>query len=69
MLEHPNIVKLEETKKSHNSYYIIMEYINGGGLSECLKKYIEKYGKAFPEYIVQYLMQQIIDALVYIHDK
>ena len=69
MLEHPNIVKLEETKKSYHSYYIVMEYINGGGLSQCLKKYIEKNGKAFPENIVQYLMRQIIDALVYIHDK
>ena len=69
MLNHPNIVKLEETKKSSHSYYIVMEYINGGGLSDCLKKYIERYGKAFPEHIVQYLMRQIIDALVYIHDK
>ena len=52
MLNHPNIVKLEEIKKSSHSYYIVMEYINGGGLSECLKKYMEKHGKAFPEYIV-----------------
>ena len=69
MLDHPNIVKLEEVKKSSHSYFIVMEYINGGGLSECLKKYMEKFGKAFPEEIVQYLMRQIIDALVYIHDK
>ena len=69
MLNHPNIVKLEDFKKSANSYYIIMEYINGGGLSQCLKKYIQKHGKAFPEPIVQHLMRQIIDALVYIHDK
>ena len=69
MLNHPNIVKFEEIKKSSHSYYIVMEYINGGGLSECLKKYMEKHGKAFPEHIVQYLMRQIIDALVYIHDK
>ena len=69
LLNHPNIVKFEDFKKSSNSYFIVMEYINGGGLSDCLKKYMQKYGKAFPEQIVQYLMRQIIDALVYIHDK
>ena len=69
LLNHPNIVKFEEMKKSSHSYFIVMEYINGGGLSDCLKKYMKKYGSAFPEKIVQHLMRQIIDALVYIHDK
>ena len=68
-LNHPNIVRLEEVKKNDEFYYIVMEYINGGGLSECLKKYMDKYGKAFSEEIVQHLMRQILDALAYIHDK
>ena len=69
ILNHPNIVKLEEIKMDENNYYMVMEYINGGGLSDCLNKYKEKYhAKAFPEEIVQYLMKQIIDALIYIHD-
>ena len=66
-LNHPNIVKLEGKLATENHYYIIMEYINGGGLSDCLKKYKNKYNQAFPEEIVQYLMRQIIDALCYIH--
>ena len=33
----------------------------------CLQKYIQKYGKAFPEEIVQYLMRQIVGAVAYIH--
>ena len=66
---HPNIVKLEGIKKTSQHYYIIMEYINGGGLSDCLKKYMERYKKAFPEEIVQHLMRQIIDGLYYIHQK
>ena len=66
-LNHPNIVKLEEVKKSKDHYYLVMEYINGGGLSDCLKKYMKKYNKAFSEEIVQYLMYQIIEALNYIH--
>ena len=69
ILNHPNIVKLEEIKMDENNYYIVMEYINGGELSDYLNKYKEKYhAKAFPEEIVQYLMKQIIDALIYIHD-
>ena len=33
ILNHPNIVKLEEIKMDENNYYIVMEYINGGELS------------------------------------
>jgi serine/threonine protein kinase len=66
-INHPNIVKLEDIKKTKEHYYIVMEYINGGGLSDCLKKYMKKHGRAFPEEIVQYLMKQIIEALYYLH--
>ena len=69
-INHPNIVKLEEMKKSKDHYYIVMEYINGGGLSNCLKKYMKKHNNAaFPEEIVQYLMKQIIEALYYLHSR
>jgi serine/threonine protein kinase len=68
-LNHPNIVKLEDIKKTGQHYYIVMEYINGGGLSDCLKKYMAKYKKAFPEEYVQHLMSQIIDGLYYIHQQ
>ena len=67
-LNHPNIVKFEEAKGSNNSYYITMEYINGNSLSECLKDYMERNKKAFPEEIVQYLMKQIIEAVYYLHN-
>ena len=68
-LNHPNIVKLEELKQTKDYYYIVMEYINGGSLTDCLKKYKNKYGKAFPENIVQYLMRQIVDAIKFLHDR
>lgn len=69
LLNHPNIVKLEAVTKSLTNYFVIMEYINGGGLSECLHRYMLKYNRAFPEEIVQYLMRQIIEALFYIHSR
>ena len=60
-LHHPNIVHLEDVKKDDKYYYIVMEYVNGGSLTDCLKKYQKKNnGKSFPEEIVQYLMRQIV---------
>ena len=38
-------------------------------MTQCLLKYIEIYGRAFPEGIVQYLMRQIVDAIKYLHNK
>lgn len=46
-----------------------MEYCNGGELSKALEKYMKKYGKPFPENIVQHIMRQIIDAFKYIHER
>ena len=68
-LNHPNIVKFKDVKKTKKNFYIIMEYCNGGELSQALKKYIEKYGKPFDEKIIQHFMKQIIDAFKYIHEK
>ena len=68
-INHPNIVKLECVKTTNSNYYIVMEYINGGGLSDCLKKYMDRYKKAFPEEIVQYIMRQIIEGINYLHSR
>ena len=68
-LNHPNIVKFQDVKKTKKHFFIIMEYCNGGELSEALQKYMGKYGKPFPETIVQHLMIQIVNAFKYIHSK
>ena len=69
-LNHPNIAKYEEIKKTKNHYYIIMEYCNGGELYKTLEKYMEKHNnKPFTQEIVQHLMRQIINAFKYIHGK
>jgi serine/threonine protein kinase len=68
-LNHPNIVKFQEVKKTKHHYYIIMEYCNGGELSKALEKYVNKYGKPFPEELVQHFMRQIISAFKYIHER
>ena len=68
-LNHPNIVKFEDVKKTKKHFYIVMEFCNGGELSKALEKYQLKFGKPFSQEIVQYLMRQIIDAFKYIHGQ
>ena len=68
-LNHPNIVKFIEIKKTKNHFYIIMEYCNGDDLEKTLEKYMAKHGKPFSQEIVQYLMRQIMNAFKYIHGK
>ena len=68
-VNHPNIVKLADLKQTKTHYYIIMEYCNGGSLTECLDRYKKLHGKPFTEEIVQYLMRQIVDALKYLHNR
>ena len=68
-LKHPNIVKFYDIKKTTKHYFIMMEFCNGGGLSNALEKYIKINGKPFPEELVQHFMRQIVDAFKYIHGK
>ena len=68
-LDHPNIVKLKEVKKTKKHFYLVMEYCNGGDLYNFLQKYQEKNKSAFSEEIVQYLMRQIMSAMHYFHSK
>ena len=67
-LNHPNIVKFYDMLATYSHYYV-MEYCNGGGLSDCLKKYKKLYNRPFTPEIVQYLMRQIIDGLKYLHSR
>ena len=68
-LNHPNIVKFRDAKKTKKHFYLVMEYCNGGELGKALEKYQKKFGKPFSEEIVQYLMRQIMSAFNYLHSK
>ena len=62
-LHHKNIIRLETIKQTMRNYYIITEYYNGGGLTECLRKHKMIKGRPFSEEIVQHLMKQIVNAI------
>ena len=68
-IKHENIIHFETIKHTIHNYYIITEFCNGGGLSQCLEKYRKLYGKPFSEQIVQHVMRQIVEALKYLHGK
>ena len=68
-LKHPNIIKLYDIKKTKKHFYLVTEYCNRGELKNALENYQLKYGKAFPEDLVQYFMRQIISAFKYIHNQ
>lgn len=66
---HPNIIKLYEIKKTLNNFYLIFDYCNGGGLSNCLEKYMNRYKRPFTQEIVQYIMRQLVSGIQYIHNQ
>ena len=68
-IKHENIIKLYDTLETSQYYYLVTEYCNGGGLSDCLEYYMNQYHKAFPEEVVQYLMRQIVSGIRYLHSK
>ena len=68
-IDHPNIIKLFDVKETTQFYYLVTEFCNGGGLSDCLEDYKNKYKKPFPEETVQHLMKQIVSGINYLHKK
>ena len=68
-IDHPNIIKLFEVKKTEKFIYIITEFCNGGDLQSFLDKYVKENNKGLSEEIVQYIMKQLIDAFKYLHNK
>ena len=68
-IDHPNIIKLYEVHETTQFYYLVTEFCNGGGLSDCLEEYKKKNKKPFPEEVVQYLMRKIVGGINYLHKK
>ena len=66
-INHPNIVKLIDLKKTKTDLYIVTEYCNGGNLYDCLNKYMYKYYMPFPVEIIQHILRQVVKALHYLH--
>ena len=68
-INHPNIVRLIDLKKTKSHCYIIMEFCNGGDLSRFLKKYMATYRCPFSEEIVQHIMKQVVNGINFLHSN
>lgn len=60
--DHPNIVKIYEYFEDHETFSIIMEYLEGGELFEYISK-----RDTFSEGLACKIMKQVLNALSYLH--
>ena len=63
-LDHPNIMKLYEFFEDKNNYYMVSEFCDQGDLLEKMIKL-----KFMNQIIVKFLMEQIFNAVAYLHSK
>ena len=71
-LDHPNIIKLRDLRKTKNNWYLIFEYCDLGDLENYIKKYFynEKLNRCIvPEDAAQKIVQQICEALKVMRKK
>ena len=64
-LQHPNIVRLKDFIDTGETYYLIMEYIEGHDLSD----YISTISGPLPIYSISLIMNEVLSALQYAHDQ
>jgi serine/threonine protein kinase len=68
-VNHPNIIKLYEIKQTLNNFYLVFDLCNGGGLSNCLEKYMKQNKKPFTQEIAQSIIRQLVSGLQYLHNN
>ena len=64
-LKHENVVRYFGTHKTGSELYIVMEYVNGGSLTEYVKK--RRPQGLDPPHAAK-LMRQLLEGLAYIHE-
>ncbi|CAK77807.1 unnamed protein product (macronuclear) [Paramecium tetraurelia] len=65
LMNHKHIIKLREVYEDNNKIYIVTDLLNGGELIS----HIEKQVKVYDESLVRKLVYNLLDALVYIHER
>ena len=63
-LDHPNVMKIYEFLEDENNYYLIQEFCDGGDLDTILNG-----KKIFCEFLVKYIMYQVLLAINYLHSN
>jgi len=68
MLSHGNIAQVYDLGKVADDYFIVMEYVDGKTLSQLMKR-LRNLGKHMPVPYACYVVQEIANALDYMHRK
>eukprot|EP00434_Breviolum_minutum_P009068 symbB.v1.2.007984.t1/scaffold496.1/size195705/8 len=68
-LDHPNIVRLFEWFEADDDFLLVMEGAKAGDLGRALQRAKQEGHKGLQENVVRLLIQQALDALVYIHSE
>jgi len=69
-LTHPNIVKLYEVFRDAKRFYLVMELCTGGELFDRIVELVDQHeGSAFEEVKAAKIMEQILGAVHYMHEK
>ena len=62
-LEHPNIVRVTDYFEENNTYYYVMDFIEGSNLNDYLKSHIVSESEAIA------IIKEVASALSYMHDQ
>ena len=68
-LQHPNIIKILDYINNKTTNYIILEYCNGGNLSDYIRRYMNINRQPLNEFFIQKILRQIAPAMEYMHSK
>lgn len=63
-LDHPNIIKLIDFKRTQNHYYLVFEYCENGDLDAYIRYFYNKFNKENIHQMVNYQKRRL-DALFY----
>lgn len=66
-LNHANVVSVFDIGKSNDTYFIVMEYVEGTTLKKILEWHTER-GVPVPVHITVWMITQILDGLQYAHE-
>ncbi|KAI9919277.1 hypothetical protein PsorP6_017243 [Peronosclerospora sorghi] len=58
-IDHPNIVKLYEIKKTDKHMYLMLEYCAGGDLQQYMRRHEQQGSKSIPEEVARHFLQEL----------
>jgi serine/threonine protein kinase len=67
-LSHKNIVQVFELGKEDNTYFIVMEYVNGFDLKTIIQE-LKKKGETLPLFLICDIFTQILEGLHFAHHR